>query len=451
MRDRGSNKLGTRLAACALWIGAWQAASLFVGNSILVAGPVETLARLGAIVCGETFLPVVWFSLARIGAGFLLAFALGVGLALVAHRHPLFGDLLAPFVLLCKSVPVACVVVLLLIWMGSRAVSGMAVFLMAFPAIYLAMLEGLASADQKVAELLRVFSVGRVRGFLAHRWPSALPYLTATCKNACGMAWKAGVAAELIGAPLGSLGERVYQAKILLETADLFAWTIVIVAASFAFEQVFVRLLRESGAWALRASLAGKGHHAVTEPATIELVDLSFGYDPEAPAVLDHTSMSCAPGELVLLDGASGSGKTTLLGIVMGLLAPRAGRVEAPARLSVVFQESRLIEQMSARQNVLLVSKGSLDDANAGRLLRELLPEELLDRPVSELSGGQRRRVEIVRALAHPSGAVLLDEPFASLDAQSHAEAASFVRRHLEGRPLIVASHDPQDRELLGK
>ena len=120
--------------------------------------------------------------------------------------------------------------VLLLIWVGSREVSGIAVFLMAFPALYLATVEGLGQVDEKLGQMLSVFGVGPVRRLLAHTWPSLLPYLVATSRNACGMAWKAGVAAELIGTPLGSMGERIYQAKILLETADLFAWTVIVVA-----------------------------------------------------------------------------------------------------------------------------------------------------------------------------------------------------------------------------
>ena len=152
-----------------------------------------------------------------------------------------------------------------------------------------------------------------------------------------------------------------------------------------------------------------------------------------------------------MLSDPSGTGKTTLVRTVCGLLAPLAGRVEAPAwgELSVQFQDTRLVEAMTAEQNVLLCSAGALSAGEAHALLAELLPEDALGRPVAELSGGQRRRVELARALAHPGTAVVLDEPFASLDADSHKVAAAFLVRHLCGRTLLVASHAPGDVDLL--
>ena len=448
MGDSKNKRNLTRLAACALWIVAWQAASLLIGSKILLASPLDTLRALLSIVMSERFVPTVWFSFSHVASGFLAAFVLGVALGFVAARHPVVRELLAPVVLAFKSIPVACIVVLLLIWVGSREVSRIAVFLMAFPALYLATVEGLGQVDQKIEEMLGIFGVSALRRLLAHTWPSLLPYLMATSRNACGMAWKAGVAAELIGTPMGSIGERVYQSKILLETADLFAWTVIIVAVSYACERAFLWALRATGPLSLRLSVPrGGGQQRRLEAAPIKLINATIGHGDVA--VVPNLSFSLAAGERGILTDASGSGKTTLLHTCAGLLPALKGEAAVSRTLSMVFQETRLIEALAAEQNVLLVGAGGRTSEQVRALLAELLPQDALGRPVRELSGGQRRRVEIVRAMAHPSAAVLLDEPFSSLDEEAHRVAAHFVLRHLDGRTLLVASHAPEDEALL--
>ena len=447
------------LAACAFWIGAWQVASLLVGSDLVLAGPWQTCVHLASILCSPQTISIVWFSLSRIAAGFLLAFSLGVALGLAAHRWDAVRTLVGPFVAACRSVPVACVVVLLLMWVGSAAVSGIAVFLMAFPALYLAVLEGLDQSGDSVQEMLETFCVSRPRRFCAHVWQRVLPYAVAASKNACGMAWKAGVAAELIGTPRGSMGERVYQAKILFETADLFAWTVLIVVCSFLCERLFVWLLKQSGPTLRKMALVGgrmrhdrpnqtnTAREGVT-PARIVLNDVAIGYDAERP-IAAHVDLRLNAGTRTVLADASGQGKTTLLRTIARLVPPLAGIMESPRECSIVFQDTRLIEELDAADNVRIASIDAVSYEEAVALLEELLPPDALLRPVRELSGGQRRRVEIVRALAHPSAAVLLDEPFASLDEGSHEQAAAFVCRHLAGRMLMAASHAPEDAALL--
>jgi NitT/TauT family transport system permease protein len=421
-----------------------------VGSELLLAGPLAVLVRLAQLVPTAVFWITVGFSLARIAAGFAVAFVLGLALGLAAHRWPALAELLAPAVSFLKSVPIVCVIVLLLMWVGSARVSAIAVFLAVFPAIYFSVLEGCTAASPGLGELLRVMGVPGWRRFLADTWQQLLPYLVATCRNACGMAWKAGVAAELIGSPRGSMGERIYQAKLLLETGDLFAWTIVVVALSWACEKAFLALLRATGGWALSASVPRPVADRRQQPAAaaISLDQVTLGYDGEPVATCN---LELAPGSRTVLSDPSGAGKTTLVRTACGLLAPLSGYVEAPAwgELSVQFQDTRLVEAMTAEQNLLLCSAGTLSAGEAHALLAELLPEDALGRPVSELSGGQRRRVELARALAHPGAAVVLDEPFASLDAASHKVAAAFVVSHLCGRTLLVASHAPGDVELL--
>jgi NitT/TauT family transport system permease protein len=441
-----------RAGAVAFWLLVWQLASMAVGSELLLAGPAAVLVRLAQLVPTAAFWSTVGFSLARIAAGFAAAFVLGLLLGLAAHRWHALAELLAPAVSFLKSVPIVCVIVLLLMWVGSVRVSAIAVFLAVFPAIYFSVLEGRAAANPGLGELLRVMGVPGWRRFLADTWQQLLPYLVATCRNACGMAWKAGVAAELIGSPRGSMGERIYQAKLLLETGDLFAWTIVVVALSWVCEKAFLALLRATADWALAASVpraaAAQRRQPVPAPAGILLDDVTLGYDGAPVAICN---LALAPGSRTVLADPSGAGKTTLVRTVCGLLAPLSGRVQAPGagELSAQFQDTRLVEAMTAEQNVLLCSAGALSEDKAHTLLEELLPKDALGKPVSELSGGQRRRVELARALAHPGAAVVLDEPFASLDAASHKAAAAFVLRHLGGRTLLVASHAPGDVELL--
>ena len=441
-----------RAGAIAFWLLVWQLASMAVGSELLLAGPAAVLVRLAQLVPTAAFWSTVGFSLARIAAGFAAAFVLGLLLGLAAHRWHALAELLAPAVSFLKSVPIVCVIVLLLMWVGSVRVSAIAVFLAVFPAIYFSVLEGRAAANPSLGELLRVMGVPGWRRFLADTWQQLLPYLVATCRNACGMAWKAGVAAELIGSPRGSMGERIYQAKLLLETGDLFAWTIVVVALSWACEKAFLALLRATGGWALAASVprpaAVQRKQVAPAPAGILLDNVTLGYDGAPVATCN---LALAPGSRTVLADPSGAGKTTLVRTVCGLLAPLSGRVQAPGagELSAQFQDTRLVEAMTAEQNVLLCSAGALSADEAHTLLEELLPKDALGKPVSELSGGQRRRVELARALAHPGTAVVLDEPFASLDAASHKSAATFVVRHLCGRTLLVASHAPGDAEFL--
>ena len=152
--------------------------------------------------------------------------------------------LLRPYVLAIKAVPVASFIILALIWMRTSALPLFISFLMVFPILYTNVLAGLRSADGQLLEMARAFRVPWRRQLHSILLPAVEPFLLAGCAAALGMSWKAGVAAEVIGVVAGSLGERLYDAKIYLQTADLLAWTAVIVALSALFERLVLALLR---------------------------------------------------------------------------------------------------------------------------------------------------------------------------------------------------------------
>ena len=173
---------------------------------------------------------------------------------------------------------------------------------------------------------------------------------------------------------------------------------------------------------------------------TLRGVCKSFGDGP----LLENVSFTLAPGKSLCVTGPSGCGKTTLLRIVMGLEKPDGGEVlwsgGSPKRLGVLFQEDRLFDGSDAVENIRLAT-GEKDREALLSALRQLLPEEALHRPVSALSGGQRRRVALVRALRPGGEALLLDEPFTGLDAASAARAGEYIRREAGDRPLLLALH----------
>ena len=149
----------------------------------------------------------------------------------------------------------------------------------------------------------------------------------------------------------------------------------------------------------------------------------------------------------------SGWGKTTLLRILMGLDTPTAGRVRGVGRAAAVFQEDRLCPQLTALQNVTLVLPGS-EKQYKGQIEADFqqlgMDTAALALPAARLSGGQKRRTALLRALWAPSDTLLLDEPFTGMDPDTLAAAAALLRTRCGTKPVLLATHDREAIRLLG-
>ena len=166
--------------------------------------------------------------------------------------------------------------------------------------------------------------------------------------------------------------------------------------------------------------------------------------------VLSGVSAVLEEGNTYCLMGPSGAGKTTLLRILMGLERADSGRVEGLSglRISAVFQEDRLCEGFTALENVRLAAAPSLSDADIRKALSAILPPQALDRPVSALSGGMKRRTAIGRALLAPFDLLLMDEPFTGLDEDTRRRTAAFIRERAAGRMILLSTHQEEDVRL---
>jgi len=183
-------------------------------------------------------------------------------------------------------------------------------------------------------------------------------------------------------------------------------------------------------------------------PAVIvEGVGKSFG-DRE---ILRGVDLEIAQGEFVALLGASGSGKTTLLRILSGLASADSGRVLVPEKRTVVFQEPRLTPSRRVAANVVMGLRGRGLRQVASDALEEVGLGGREDTWPSTLSGGEAQRVALARALVREPRLLLLDEPFAALDAltriRMHGLVAELVKRH--DPAVLLVTHDVDEAILL--
>ncbi|MDR0820936.1 MAG: ABC transporter permease subunit [Oscillospiraceae bacterium] len=233
-------KHGGKILAVLFWLVVWHVAAVVVDNAFVLVTPFAAFKRLAELMTEIDFLRSVLRSLLRITAGMLLALTVGVALAAAAFAWNKVAVLLSPFMSAVKSVPVASFTILALFWLGSSKLSTFTAFLIALPVVYTNVLGGLQSTDKATLEMAAVYKIAPLRRALHIYLPSAAPFFLSACSLSIGMCWKAGVAAEVIGQPKGTLGEWLYYAKIYFSAADLFAVTAAVVAVSFAFEKAFM-------------------------------------------------------------------------------------------------------------------------------------------------------------------------------------------------------------------
>ena len=224
-----------------IWLVIWQLAAVRIDNKIIIAGPVDTFRALTKLIKTHAFRKAVLATASRIAWGFLYGAGSAFILACLSYRFKLIEEFFAPAVTVLKAIPVVSFIIMVLLWSGPDVATVISA-LVVFPMIYLNVLEGLKSTDNKILEMANIFRISWSDRLRAIYLPHLKPFLLSAVSLAAGMAWKSGVAAELIGQPLRSLGNGLYQSKIFLATDQVLAWTVVIVLLSWGTEKLFLWL-----------------------------------------------------------------------------------------------------------------------------------------------------------------------------------------------------------------
>lgn len=244
------NKAGKVLIGISVlffWLAIWQVAAMAVGHGFVLATPVGAARALFAMAGRADFWRICALSLLRILAGFALGAAVGAALG-VLSQIKVFDILLSPLMTVVRCVPVASFIILVWYFLERGQVPVFTAFLMVAPIVCGNVKAGFAAVDKGLCEVAQAYSFSAAKRVRHVYLPAVMPYFAAGCSTALGLAWKAGVAAEVLCRPDASIGNEIYLSKAYLETPELFAWTAVVVLLSLALEKLLAAAVKKGAA-----------------------------------------------------------------------------------------------------------------------------------------------------------------------------------------------------------
>ena len=234
-------------ASLVFWLAIWQIVHLAVGENILVPSPLSVFKRLFELCAENSFWVSVATSLLRVVSGLVSGTVLGVFLAVLAAKSNLLRNLLNPALHMIKATPVASFIILAILWLSVENVPAFTAMLIVLPTVWANTEKGILSVDKDLLQMGKAFGLSTKEVFLRITVPSIKPFFAAALNSAVGMAWKAGIAAEVICPHGRSIGSALHDSKIYFETVDTFAWTVLVIILSVVLEKALLLLTSKGG------------------------------------------------------------------------------------------------------------------------------------------------------------------------------------------------------------
>lgn len=237
-------RIGTGLAVATFWLAVWQLVYGLVAQEILLVSPVQAVMRLFSLMGEGRFWGAVASTCLRVLTGFILGMTVGVVLAAAGARFRVVYRLTQPLMVVMRVTPVASFIILALVWIATDRVPIFIGFLMVVPIAWGNLSAGIGEVDRELLEMARVFRLSRGSILRTIYFPAVLPYFASAFSAGLGFCWKSAIMAEVLSPPREAVGRQIHDAKIYLETIDLFAWTMAVVLLSIAIEKLALWLLR---------------------------------------------------------------------------------------------------------------------------------------------------------------------------------------------------------------
>lgn len=241
MKNKIKKTIGL-IFALLLWLGVWYLLAKKADLTLILPTPKTVFQRLFELLGEGQFYKAAGASFLRVMWGFTLGTVLGFALGFCANLLPFLRTLFEPIMSVLRATPVASFILVLLFWTKTERVPAVISFMMVLPIIFQNTLTGFDSRDRAFDELKKAFRIFPLRCFFKVDLPQVLPYVFSAGKTALGLAWKAGVAAEVLALPKVSVGYMIYNAKMYLETVDLYAYTLAIILISILLEKLVEKI-----------------------------------------------------------------------------------------------------------------------------------------------------------------------------------------------------------------
>ena len=228
--------------AILFWIAVWQFAAIRVDKEILLPTPLQTVTVFLELTSEYTFWLICLASVRNIFFGAVLGVLVGILIATVSYISSFFRHLISPILSLVKSTPIASFIILFLVWIGKESIPFWISLMMVSPIVASNFLEGLENIDIDLWEVTKVYGFGFKKSWNMLYRHSLLPYLNSSLKSGIALAWKAGIAAEVLCTPQNTVGQMLHESRLYMETSSLFAWTLAVILISCILEKAIVIL-----------------------------------------------------------------------------------------------------------------------------------------------------------------------------------------------------------------
>jgi len=231
-------------AAITILLGIWWIAAFVIDATIILPPPPAVGRELWALLNSNDFWHSVGLTVFRGLSGFFISLSLGIILGIAAGISLPIHALFKPLIAVIRTTPIMSVILIALLWFKTGTVPIFSSFLIAFPVITQNVIVGIRQTDQKLLQMGRAYGLSATRRLLHISVPSVVPYLISGAQTALGLTWKVVVAAEVLSIPNWGVGSEMQLSQMSLETAQVFAWTVVAILLSAASQWVLSMSIR---------------------------------------------------------------------------------------------------------------------------------------------------------------------------------------------------------------